>query len=119
MKFIHLIIFFLFLINCSFDNKSGIWNNEKIKAEQKDENIFKDFKKISATFKVFDKVIPIDRNYEFFLNKPSTNDSWKDTFYADNNNKINFKLNEDNKVFKSKKLTKFEVSDDILFLKII
>ena len=49
-----LVIFFIFLIGCSIDNKSGIWSkNEKIKsANQYKDIIFEDNKEVylSSTF---------------------------------------------------------------------
>ena len=56
MKLIYAIIFFLLLVNCSFDNKSGIWDNENI--ESKIENdAFKEFEKISITGETFEEII--------------------------------------------------------------
>ena len=55
MKFIFLIIIFLFLTNCSFDNKSGIWKNDTISNDQNE--IFKEFKKISQLDSSFNKEI--------------------------------------------------------------
>ena len=52
MKLFYIVII-LFLLNaCSFDNKTGIGNNENV-ISQKDEDIFKDFKKISQLKKIF------------------------------------------------------------------
>ena len=44
MKLFLIIIFFFFLNNCSFDNKTGIWNEEnnfKMEKESKKNETFK------------------------------------------------------------------------------
>ena len=47
MKLFFIISFIILLINCSFDNKSGIWENENLPKKNVDDNIFNDFEKIS------------------------------------------------------------------------
>ena len=46
-----------------------------------------------------------------------SNNSWEDGFYKDNNNTRNFKLNEFNNIFKTKKISKFQANERILFSK--
>ena len=41
--FTYLIISLFFLVSCSFDNKSGIWKNEK-EISKTDKKIFEEFK---------------------------------------------------------------------------
>ena len=48
MKLFFLLIIFILLNSCSFDDKTGIWKNEQKNLEKK-KKIFKDFKKISST----------------------------------------------------------------------
>ena len=55
MKFFLIIIFFFFLNNCSFDNKTGIWNS--IEKQSKQKNAFKDFKSLSINEKNFNQEI--------------------------------------------------------------
>ena len=40
MKIFHTILLFLFLNSCSFDNKSGIWDGNKIRENTKKEEEF-------------------------------------------------------------------------------
>ena len=39
------------------------------------------------------KLYAVDKNYKFKFNKPIQISSWKDVFYRQNNNLINFKYN--------------------------
>ena len=45
MKLFFIINFFFFLNNCSFDNKTGIWKNEKINIKKKRNEFLKILKK--------------------------------------------------------------------------
>lgn len=114
MKFI-LIFFLIFLLqNCSFDNKSGIWKNEKISIKKN--SIFEDFKPINISNKSFQKIIPIKNNFKFIDINKIDNYSWQDIYYDQSNNLSNFSFNENyNLVFKSKKITKYKVDKNILF----
>ena len=105
MKLFYTVIF-LFLLNaCSFDNKTGIWNNENV-ISRKDDDIFKDFKKISITEDIFDETIIVKKDYDFKIDKSFKNLNWKDINYSRNNNTINFEYNNENKLYlKSSKLT--------------
>ena len=115
MKLFHALIILIFFQNCSFDNKSGIWKNENIKTKKNDD-IFKEFKKISKSSDAFNKIIPVKKNFTFRINSPSSTSEWKDIFYNKNNNYNNFKYNDLNKkIYKSKKLSKHEVNDFLLF----
>ena len=58
MKLIFVIIFFLLLSNCSFDNKSGVWKNENIESEIENKT-FSEFKKILTAGEVFEKSIKL------------------------------------------------------------
>ncbi len=115
MNFLRIFVILLLLINCSFDKKSGVWKNESDQA--KNENIiFKDFKTISSTYKLFDENIPIDEKFRFKLKNPLNNSEWKDIFFNDSNNYENLKYNNQNQIiFKSSKLTKYDVNKSILF----
>ena len=108
MKYHYLIIFF-FILGCSFDNKTGIWKNETIINDKKD--VFKEFKKISASKETFLKTIPFKNNYIFNIPNPTNNFIWNDFFYSPQNNFENFSFNNLNEIFsKSKKLTKNQVN---------
>ena len=111
MKFANILIFLLFIQNCSFDNKSGIWEeNDNISNTEKQE-VFKDFKTLSSHNDPFEKIINIKKNFKFKLSPPIKNLSWKQTFFNQENNLSNFKYNNLNQVhFKSKKLSKKKIS---------
>ena len=110
MKLFYTVIF-LFLLNaCSFDNKTGIWNNENV-ISQKDDDLFKDFKKISITEDVFDEIIIVKKDYDIKIDKSFKNLNWKDINYSRNNNTINFEYaNENNLYLKSSKLTRGKIN---------
>lgn len=116
MKFIFLIIIFLFLTNCSFDNKSGIWKNDTIVSNEQNE-IFRGFEKISQLDSSFNKEIKFDKTYKFKINKPITTLQWTDNYFDETNNFKNFKYNDSNQlIFKSKKITKYEISKHLFFI---
>ena len=114
MKLFYVLIILLVFQNCSFDNKTGIWENNNIPKESND--LFKEFKKVSTSEDVFNEIIPFTKNYKFRSLPPTKNLSWKDIFFQNNNNLINFEYNNSNNIiFKSKKLTRSKVNKDILF----
>ena len=96
----------LFLNNCSFDNKTGIWKNEEIIINTDNDNKdkpFEGFEKISKISNTFDRVV-VALNTDLNLPTPKTNLLWNDIFYSKTNNSLNFKYNETNKLlYKSKK----------------
>ena len=89
MKLSFLLIIFILLNSCSFDDKTGIWDNEQKVLEKKKEN-FKDFKKISSTYEIIEKEKNL--NQDFTLNIPSLNNNslWNDIYFSKNNNLANF-----------------------------
>ena len=92
----------------------GITKNPK---NNQQDLVFKDFKKISSSAKVFDKNIPIDQNFNFKLSKPLQNNAWLDIFYDKTNNLKNFRYNDNNiALFKSKRLSKYKINEKILFV---
>ena len=60
MKFYFISIIILLITGCSFDNKSGIWTSDK--DLKKNNDILKDFKKISVSEDAFDKIISLEDN---------------------------------------------------------
>ena len=112
--FYFFIILFLFQ-SCSFVNKTGIWKNENSDL-QKNNETFNEFKKLSIKNEIFDKIIPIQSNNKFTLTKPIKAEIWTDIFYNQTNNLNNFSYKELNQIsFKSKKLTKNQINDYIIF----
>ena len=116
MKFLIALIFIIFLTNCSFDDKSGIWKNNNTVKEDKD-GTFDDFQKLSTSQESFDKIIKINSQSKIVLTKPITNNKWNDIFFNQSNNSVNLNYNESNKIIlKSKKLSKNNTSKNILIV---
>ena len=115
MKCFKVLIICLTLSSCSFDNKTGIWKNEKNDINN-ESNIFKEFKSVSTFENKFNKVIPFDNKNKFQLLKPINNLEWNDEFFGLNNNLKNFQYDDLNKIIlKSKKLSNNKVFERILF----
>ena len=107
---------FLLFYNCSFDNKTGIWENDG--TIKKKNNVFNDFKYISSSQNIFNKEVEAYKNFNFFTSKPEINKSWKDIFYNKENNFKNFSFKEYNKlIYKSSKLTRHPINENILYEK--
>ena len=114
MKLLNVFIVLILLQSCSFDNKTGIWNNEK-NLSKKENNIFKDFESLNTKNETFDSIIPVDGNFKFKITKIISNYEWKDIYYDQTNNFVNLIYNDQNKLtFKSKKITRKTINDYIL-----
>ena len=115
MKFFLIVIFFLFFYNCSFDNKTGIWNSTE-KQSKKNKDIFREFKSLSINEKNFNQLINLNKDYIFKIPKKITNSNWNDIYYNNNNNSSNFSYSE-NISFSSlsKKLSRHKLSKYILY----
>ena len=117
MKLLIFFITLIFLQNCSFDNKTGIWKNEKI-FSKKENDIFKDLKVLNTKNDRYNKITRIDNNFKFIIPKPKNNFEWNDIYYSKKNNFENFTYNNSNQLtFKSKKITNKTVNNHILFEK--
>ena len=79
MRLINFLITLIFLIGCSFDNKSGIWTNESELSRNK-EDLFKEFEKISSNKEIYNKIVPLTSNYNFKIPKIFNNLDWEDIF---------------------------------------
>lgn len=110
-----LLIIFIFISSCSFDNKTGIWKNAN-ESVKKSESIYKDFKTLYTDKNLFNEVIYPDKSLKIKLNPIKNNLLWIDEFYQNNNNLENFSYkNQNNLVFKSRKLIKKKIKERILF----
>ena len=110
MKLFLIIIIFISSYGCSFDSKTGIWNNEN-NVSKAETDLFGEFETLSSSNLFFDKIIPIDENYNFKIPNPIIN---FDNLY----NSKNIKYNDLNKIiFKSKKITKYVVNNNLLYEK--
>ena len=115
MKFFLTLIFLVILSNCSFDNKSGIWQNNNKMNSKKDDK-FKDFEKLYTETKSFESIIEPDNNLQISLDPIKSNLKWTDEFFEDSNNLKNFSYKNLNElIFKSKKLSNYKIKDRILY----
>ena len=115
MRFLIILILVLSLHNCSFDQKSGIWKNDSSDTDAKNK-IFKDFEKLSSSNKFFDQIIKIDKRFKFDLPEPKNNSEWNDIFFHKTNNIPNLSYKGIEKIsFKSKKITRYNVNEYILY----
>ena len=114
MKKIFVLILILILSHCSFDNKTGIWQNNT-KVANKNEK-FKNFKTLSAQEKLFDTIIEPSKNLNISFKPIKTNLVWLNKNYNNLNNLDNFSYKNLNKIiFKSKKLSNGTINGNILF----
>ncbi len=112
MKLFCALAIFLLFTNCSFDNKSGIWDSEDSKSTNKENIVFKDFKKLSSSTQIFNETIPIDKNVNIKVEKPVQNQSWTDIYFNEKNNIGNLKFNNLNKIIlKSKRLSRSKINN--------
>ena len=115
MKFIFVLLFFFLFQSCSFDKKSGIWKNENIIDKTSDS--FKDFETLIIFNTSFNSVIEND-NFTFKLIKPAKISEWSDIYFQESNNFKNFSYGGQNElILKSKKLSRYNTSDYILYKK--
>ena len=110
---IFLSIIFLLLLNCSFDNKTGIWkNNNQIDVNKKDR--FEDFEKLYTSEKSFDSIIAPDNNLKISIDPIRSNLKWLDEYYQDSNNLDNFSYKNLNQlIFKSKRLSRHKINSKL------
>ena len=91
MKLFCTLIILIFVQNCSFDNKTGIWKNENSFSKE-DNEIFKEFKTLSTSAKTYDKIVKLDKNFIFKLGNLINNFEWSDIYYNNTNNFDNLNL---------------------------
>ena len=115
MKFYNYFIIFFFIFGCSFDNKTGIWEDENsIKEIKKNDSTFKDFKNFKSKKEVFKKTINPKKKLQLF-SKPKIINKWNDGYDYE---KIinNFSFKEKNlEVYRSKKLSRSHLSKNLLY----
>ena len=79
-KILSLFFIFIFLINCSFDNKSGIWSSEKNEKERVSD-IEKQQKSVLDTIKLYSSenkyTTEIKGKNKLNLTTPKKNTNWK------------------------------------------
>ncbi len=116
MKIIYYIFVIIFLQNCSFDKKSGIWKNSSDEIRKASKN-FKDFEKIVLENEnFFNKTVVLDKKFKFYLTSISTPSEWNDFYYSNNNIYNNFSYSGKNQlIFQSGKLSRKKLNKNILF----
>ena len=116
MKLFNLLIIFIFLCNCSFDNKTGIWKNNTDTGQKEEKSLLSEFESLTTKNNVFKKIIQLDDNFNFQLSSTSNNSKWTDIFFNKSNNYENFLYdNNNNLIFKSKRVTKNKVHEYLLY----
>ena len=116
MKKLLFLIFILLFPNCSFDNKSGIWNNNS-KRNNSVNNVLKDFQSFEKSEKKeFTKKIKLDENYKFDTSEIYKNNFWNEKYFSEGNIISNFLYNDTNKpIHKSKKISRYKINETLLF----
>ena len=115
MRFFLLYLILIFLNNCSFDDKSGIWENDSNIYKNKKDS-FSQFKSVSSSIDPFNEIIQIKKDYKFKLSKKINPTSWKQIHFNQNNNLNNFEYKNLNELFfKGKKISKYKVSEYIFY----
>jgi outer membrane protein assembly factor BamB len=115
MKIFLTSIFLIILSSCSFDNKTGIWQNSD-EINSKKEERFKGFETLYTKTKSFDSIIEPGNNLEIILDPIQLNLKWTDEYYKNSNNLDNFNykgLNES--IFKSRKLSRYKTKGRVLY----
>jgi len=115
MRILFYFVILFFFNHCSFDNKSGIWKNENAISDQSKNKLSK-FKTLYSSNDTFDKIVPLSEKYTFKIQSPINNLSWTDIYYDQTNNLENYRYNDANqRIFRSKKISRNKVSEFILF----
>ena len=118
MKLVYRFIIFIFFTNCSFDNKTGIWKNENKEILNQARDSFSDFKTLLNLKETFNQEIFLDKKTKINISPARTNLEWKDIFFNKNNNFKNFTYLGTNQIkFKSKKISKDNISNYFLIEK--
>ncbi len=115
MKKFILLVFALILSNCSFDNKTGIWENSN-QVDLRVEKRFKDFKTLYSKEKTFNSIIVPPKDLKIILDPGKTTVQWLDEFYQNSNNLDNYNYKDINElIFKSRKISRKKIKENILF----
>ena len=115
MKRFFIITLIITLSNCSFDTKTGIWENSNV-VNKKNIDRFKDFETLYAEEKTFNRIIKPRNNSQIYLDSAISNQNWLQENFQNSNNFINFSYNGLNEIiFKSKKLSRNNINEKFLF----
>ena len=111
-----LFLLILFLISCSFDNKSGIWENQKIKNQEKIATN-KKYLPVFEKEKYLNTEIKLKNKNEIQLSKLTNTSKWTVENYDSNYQLHNLNYINNLKIdLKSNKLSRRKLSDKIFYL---
>ena len=114
MKFFFILAIFVLLQNCSFDNKSGIWENEDQVINKKENKLFKEFEDLNNEQKIFNKIIKSNQKIKLYSKPKSLNELNDHSLDKINTLNLSYKgLNE--QIFRSKKISKNKINKKIFF----
>jgi len=110
IKFFFFFIIFIYTSSCSFDSKTGIWSDEKIKISkiEKEQNIKSKRIKLFESGALFNKEIPA--TVQAVLTEPRNISSWEMSGMNLQNNLGNIFLKGDENIFLKKKIGKNKFS---------
>ena len=89
MKIFLTSILLVILLNCSFDNKTGIWKTTS-EAISKKKDRFKGFETLYTQTKSFNRLIEPEDNLEIILDSTQSNFKWTDEYYKNSNNLLSY-----------------------------
>ena len=113
MRLFYILLISTFLYGCSFDNKSGIWNNYN--TPKKKVNQYSDFKTLSLETENFNQIIQLKEYTNLKIEKSQNILDWKDFYFSKENNFRNFLYNDLNKLrYRSKKITNYKLNNFIV-----
>ena len=114
MRKILIFTLIILLTNCSFDNKTGIW--ESSSTPKKTVDRFKNFKNLYIEEKLFNETIEPQKNLQIDFKPTKKNLTWHNENYNNLNNLDNFNYKNLNEIiFKSKKLSNRIIDENIIF----
>ncbi len=115
MKFFLILLLLILISSCSFDNKTGIWqNSDEINSSKEDR--FKGFETLYTETKSFESIIQPENDLEIILDPVQSNLKWTDEYYRNSNNLENFNFkNLNESIFKSRKLSRHKIKDRVLY----
>ncbi len=116
-RLVSFLILLIYLTGCSFDNKTGIWEDavdlKKIKEREAKKSNLKD---VFLENKPFEEEKDINFKNKIKIDKPLKNKSWTDKYFSLTNNIPNIDYESNNLlVSKSRKLSKSNKNSDILY----
>ena len=84
MKFFLILLLLILISSCSFDNKTGIWqNSDEINSSKEDR--FKGFETLYTETKSFESIIQPENDLEIILDPVQSNLKWTDEYYRNSN----------------------------------